>query len=619
MNFKKTISYVIAAVIILSLSAASYGEISVTNRAAIDQLRLKLKGGAGEGQNTGREAAPSYAVKSEKRDQAQAPRVRAKRAPKYQAPEAQPRQNAALPATVPAPVTPPASAALPSAPQALTPPAPPQPPVLQTIPAPVPSPAAASIRPLPAPNAAKPASISTGPAPAAPVLPPASAENIAAAIVNTGDCFDVVIDPGHGGRYEPSRSYSGDHWDPFSKTFLLPYNFGASSSGMYEHEWTLDTAKKVEEILNLTHTDAGFAEFCKILQRHSDISSTKIKKVRVNTHLTRRYSWEDDPEKHAANVNKKYRLFDSPDSFASGKGGPSEKMYPGRISFINQLSPDLVVCLHNNSSPNRNVRGFSSVIVPHFDFFSTINGIVTNGITNVAPNNVRVNEPKYQKVANFITSVITRPDKIDVKTMISDTATYFTGFRAFTQKFIGLRYLMVTWRYNTSSLFTSFMLFFMRENSIYENYRRSGGPEGYGGDNFYSSEEIIRYIRAALWEDLRSSNGYYAAKTSAEEYAGSHASPFVSDWAIPLHVNAITAYVELGYLSNARDRKLLKEKQAVVAESVAVGIYSLLAGLKPKKTDGIESPRGAAIDFAKYGRDKNSSGYFNISCRPLSF
>ncbi|HOT76709.1 MAG TPA: N-acetylmuramoyl-L-alanine amidase, partial [Candidatus Wallbacteria bacterium] len=364
---------------------------------------------------------------------------------------------------------------------------------------------------------------------------------------------------------------------------------------------------------------AGFIEFCKIVQKY-DISSSKIKKVRINTHLTRRHSWEDDPEKNSPNVNKKYRLFDSPDSFSGGaKGKPSEKLYPGRISFINQLSPDLVVCLHNNSSPNRNVRGFSSVIVPHFDFFSNINGIITNGIGNVAPNDVKVNEPKYKKVASFITSVITRHEKIDVKTIISDTATYFTGFRAFTQKFIGLRYLMVTWRYNTSSLFTSFMLFFMRENSIYENYRRSGGPEGYGGDNFYSSEEIIRFIRAALWNDLKSSNASYAARTNPEEYAGEHASPFVSDWAIPLHVNAITSFIEIGYLSNAKDRKMLKEKQAVIAESIAVGIYSLLAGLKPVKLEGIESPRGAAIDFAKYGRDKNSNGYFNISCRPLAF
>lgn len=615
MNFKKTISYIIAAVIILSLSAASYGEISETNRAAIDQLRLKLKGEAVKVPNAVPEAVPSYVVKNEKHGQIQAPRLKAKRAPKYQPAETRPQRTADVPFQAPVfPVAAPAAAAAQS--EASVPPAPLQAALRQAVQAapaaPVTVPSIPSVRPVPALNAAQTAASPAAQSPAAP-------ENSPAFIDNTGECFDVVVDPGHGGRYEAARNYSGDHWDPFSKTFLLPYNFGASSNGMYEHEWTLDTAKKVEEILNLTHTDAGFAEFCKILQRHSDLSASKIKKVLVNTHLTRRHSWEDDPEKNTVNVNKKYRLFDSPDSFSSSRGGPSEKMYPGRISFINQLSPDLVVCLHNNSSPNRNVRGFSSVIVPHFDFFSTINGIVTNGITNVAPNKVRVNEPKYQKVANFITSAITRPDKIDVKTMISDTATYFTGFRAFTQKFIGLRYLMVTWRYNTSSLFTSFMLFFMRENSIYENYRRSGGPEGYGGDNFYSSEEIIRYIRAALWEDLRSSNGYYAAKTSAEEYAGSHASPFVSDWAIPLHVNAITAYIELGYLSNARDRKLLKEKQVVVAESVAVGIYSLLAGLKPKKTEGIESPRGTAIDFAKYGRDKNSSGYFNISCRPLSF
>ncbi len=578
-----------AFAIMLMLSAASYGEMSDTNRAALEQLRTKMKSGAGT--QPLKQPAPSYAVKSEKTQAPPPAKARARRSAAAQEIKALPQApETALPAPATAPSTPPVPAAAPQS-------------NFKTEVYSAPS----------APSEPAVVSVKTP----APVL---KAEDIVANIAKTDDCFDVVLDPGHGGRYEPARGYSGDHWDPFSKTFLLPYNFGASSSGIYEHEWTLHTAKKVEEILNLTRTDAGFIEFCKIVQKYADISSSKIKRVRINTHLTRRYSWEDDPEKNSPNVNKKYRLFDSPDSFSGGaKGKPSEKMYPGRISFINQLSPDLVVCLHNNSSPNRNVRGFSSVIVPHFDFFSNINGIITNGMGNVSPNDVKVNEPKYKKVASFITSVITRHEKIDVKTIISDTATYFTGFRAFTQKFIGLRYLMVTWRYNTSSLFTSFMLFFMRENSIYENYRRSGGPEGYGGDNFYSSEEIIRYVRAALWNDLKSSNANYAARTTPEEYAGEHASPFVSDWAIPLHVNAITSFIEIGYLSNAKDRKMLKEKQAVIAESIAVGIYSLLAGLKPVKLEGIESPRGAAIDFAKYGRDKNSNGYFNISCRPLAF
>lgn len=584
-----------ALFILLGLSAVSYGEISATNKEALQQLRMKLNSGG----QTPPAAAPSYAVKKER--------------PAYKKPRPVIARPQAAPVSKPASVQAPASAPA-------------------VISAPVKNASAPAAAPVyePAKTVSTIAAPAGQSAPATSVTPPGekpqakavsqTVRNFPPVILDTGDCFDIVLDPGHGGRYEPSRSYSGDHWDPFSKTFLLPYNFGASAAGMYEHEWTLFTAKKIEEILNLTHTDAGFAEFCKILEKHADISKDKIKKVRVNTHLTRRYSWEDDPEKNMANVNKKYRLFDSPDSFGgASKNKPSEKMHPGRISFINQISPDLVVSLHNNSNPNRNVRGFSSVIVPHFDFFSSINGIVTNGMSNMPPNQMKVTVPKFQKVANFITSVISRAEKIDVKTIISDTATYFTGFRAFTHKFIGLRYLMVTWRYNTSSLFTSFTLFFMRENSVYEKYRRAGGPEGYGGDNFYSSEELIRYIRSSLWDDLKTTNGYYAAKTNAVDYAGPHSSPFVSDWAIPLHVNAVTAYLELGYLSNTKDRKLLKEKQQLIAESAAVGIYSLLVGLTPKKVEGVESPRGAAIDFAKYGRDKNSNGYFNISCRPLTF
>ena len=444
---------------------------------------------------------------------------------------------------------------------------------------------------------------------ASPVLIP---EPIAPANIAGGDpeAYSVVLDPGHGGKYEPARANSGDHWDPFSRTFLLPYNFGAQGSGIYEHEWTLQVAKKVDALLAMTKTDKGFSDFAKILQKYMSNSGAPIRKVRINTILTRNFSHDSEPNKNVQNINAKYRLFDSPASF-NGKT-PSSEMALGRISYINQISPDLVVCLHVNSSPNRSARGMSAVIAPHFQFFSSVNNLITSGGPQA-----HNKSGSYSQVADFIATTFKKLSTIDTRTIISDTATYFTGFRAFTNKFIGLRYLMVTWRYNTNSPLSSFILFFMRENSIYECYKRAGGPEGYGGDNFYSSQELIRFIRLSLMNNFSAVSK--AAGSQPDELLGKHGEPFVSDWAIPLFTNAITAFIEVGYLSNPRDRMLLKNNQDAIAEGIAVGIYSLFAGLEIKKQQNLESPKALPIDFTKYGRNKTSNGYFNLSCERLPF
>ena len=69
---------------------------------------------------------------------------------------------------------------------------------------------------------------------------------------------------------------------------------------------------------------------------------------------------------------------------------------------------------------------------------------------------------------------------------------------------------------------------------------------------------------------------------------------------MPLHVNAINAFIELGYLNRARDRQILIKNQDEIAEGIAVGIYSLLTGIEPKDKKYKQVPRGERIDFSKY-------------------
>ncbi len=430
--------------------------------------------------------------------------------------------------------------------------------------------------------------------------------------------YYVLLDPGHGGRYEPAGPTTGDHWDPVSKKFLVHYNSGAAGGGIQESFWTLEIARKVDELLNLTKTEEGFGRFSKILEEFG--AEPGYPRVRIATILTRDSSIESDPDRHLPDPNAKYRLFDSPSAYPTNPASWTE-VTPrfGRISMMNRLNPDLIVCLHNNSNKSAQPRGFSSVIVPHFRFFYAIHSILTNQGEVKEFRNIKITPRNLWLVKKLVMAGFPGSLRETVQKVVSDTYTYFAGIRMFTKEFIGLRYLMVSWPFNTRSPFMSMVMFFLRENSQTEFFRRAGGTEGFGGDNFFSSQELLRFIRYSLWSDTKNDPKFYAkicpppkpakSKKKApaqamgpDQVIGPLEEPFISDWAVPLFVNSVTSYIEVGYLSNLKDREILKAKKEKIAQAIAVGIYSLFAGVKVKNLPGIEAPRGEPIDFQKYGK-----------------
>ncbi len=137
-----------------------------------------------------------------------------------------------------------------------------------------------------------------------------------------------------------------------------------------------------------------------------------------------------------------------------------------------------------------------------------------------------------------------------------------------------------------------------REQSRFEEYRRDGGAEGYGGDNHFAAAEIIRYT-------------LYTLKMNNIDHPDQKLGrPFYSVWQLPLSVNAISAYIELGWLSSPHYRSLFTERVDTLAEGIAVGIYSLFAGITPRPQAGI-MPRGKSIDLKKYSIS-NYSSYFDV-------
>lgn len=210
---------------------------------------------------------------------------------------------------------------------------------------------------------------------------------------------------------------------------------------------------------------------------------------------------------------------------------------------------------------------------------------------------------------------------------LNDAALYFSGYpldkkrKVNLNEFKGYRYNMITWAYQDSSgwekkakhhypnsQYSSDLKsiavkgkFWQREKSKYEKYRREGGIEGFGGDNAYASYEIIRYMLAALKKTGSYNNHYQPGKS------------YVSTWILPLHVNAVSAFIELGYLNRWRDRKILVRKQNELAEGIAVGIYSLMAGIEPNDTKFKYRPKGKKIDLKKYQISTDESYFTTVT------
>ena len=92
-----------------------------------------------------------------------------------------------------------------------------------------------------------------------------------------------------------------------------------------------------------------------------------------------------------------------------------------------------------------------------------------------------------------------------------------------------------------------------------------------GGDNYYASDELLRFVQHGARLLLPAMR--------AEKKIGDIHYPFASAYTLPIYVNAIVAFLEIGYLNRKRDRDLIITEKEAVAQSLAVGIYSLYSGL----------------------------------------
>lgn len=416
--------------------------------------------------------------------------------------------------------------------------------------------------------------------------------------------YRIVIDPGHGGIFLNDRKKHGDKFDMITAEYLDDFAEGANYKGIYEHKIVYNIALKIINLLSYCSKDGDFEHFKKILKKYTD---SNIKKVYIETLLSRKESITEDKIKKGDDPNADYRLYDYPDSDGD--------MIKGRISKINEYKPHLVVSLHLAKSAPPDYRGMNGVIVPPYN-------VLKKGL-------LRLKTEETEKSLNdndILRSWFKESNTVSYRySYYKDSSQYFTSYginrnyKINYKDYNGYKYNMVTWAYSDDSFwdlkaekhpdnsryssdYNSFIedgRFWEREKSVYEEYRRGTGFYNFGGDNYFATYEIIKYILFSL-----NNTGV----NNPDKIPGK---AFISTWSVPLLINAISAYIELGYLDRKWDREVLLYRQDEIAEGVAVGIYSLLTGLDNIKGKFRNKPSGKFIDFNKYSITKEKS-YFDI-------
>ncbi len=426
--------------------------------------------------------------------------------------------------------------------------------------------------------------------------------------------YPIVIDPGHGSA---TVGYKDERWDPITNSYLSFTNYGSQYKNYHEHEIVLELSKKLKYYLDLTNTNWGWKRFRSYLSQFSK-NKNNFSRVHFTSSLTRNESWKERGlPKANPRLNDPYRMYDYP----TNPQNPTKKtrLHLGRLSRINHKKPYLVVSLHMTLAGRKHKGGMAAVLSPGYKTLNLIRQISLG----------KKPRKDFRTLAWEPYWLVTRKGWSRFQSAYSDTWVYFHGhntrkdsLRIGPKKFYrGIRHNLLQWRYadppgwellarkglpaytDKHALFHPQGLFWERERNIAEEWRREEkGLKGFGGDNHYASDELLRYIQFGM--------RMIAQKKSENIIPGPIQPPYVSTYSLPIYTNAIVAYLEVGYLNHHRDRKLLIKNRDQVALCLAVGIYSLFMGLNPLKP-GYTSirPRGQNINWQRY-ENRPEGNYF---------
>ena len=428
----------------------------------------------------------------------------------------------------------------------------------------------------------------------------------------------IVIDPGHGGSniITDNKRLRSDRWDPVQKRYLSYYSEGMKHGMIHEHRHMLSLAKRVNYYLSLTRTPWGWQEFSNILRAFSAATQKNFPRLLFLTHMTRQDSWREHylvPNKQE--VNNLYRLYDYPDS--------RNRNRHGRLSFINAIQPSLVLSLHATPAPKDHAGGMAAVLSPGYRSYNMVRQISSGDLDKIAWKDSLWNGKILPTELGW--------DQFE--SMRGDAWVYLHGYRSNQDGTApnfdaarGIRHNLISWRYRESIdwhkyynpdkpgpyalNYTDFIAegrFWDRERGAAEGWRREDGPLGYGGDNHYASDELMRFVQYGV--------RILDTSMQAAGKIGAILDPYASAYALPIYVNAIVAFLEIAHLNIDNDLDFLVGQQENIAKSLAVGIYSLYAGIQLAPLPESKNPyppRSQALDFKKY-RELPEGNYFKAT------
>lgn len=426
--------------------------------------------------------------------------------------------------------------------------------------------------------------------------------------------YDVVVDPGHGGA--PTQR-NDDMWDPVTKRYLNVYNMGMKYGKHHEYQLVLQISKKVHAYLKLTESESGWKRFEEMLRVFSP--QKDFQRIVLRSTMSRTDNWEDRKiSEDDPHVNAPYRHYDFPAK------GNANKMEPGRLSFINHTHPYLVLSIHLNPAGPGQTGGMAAVLAPGFRTFDHMRQITLG----------KKPRSSFSKLPWSCCWLKNQAGWNEEEVALADTWVYFHGYwtnkqntAPWLEKNRGLRYNMISWNYRDADGWESKAAkqgpgpyaikyaefvpegrFWDREKAAPEAWRREVAVPGtqtkWGGDNHYASDELMRFVQyglRTLKPEMRKNGAI-----------GGIVDPFVSTYGLPTLVNAISAYLEIAHLNVERDRNMVLHQQDEIARSLAVGIYSLFAGLQLRPGyKGPYRPTAKPLDFGKY-ENYEKGNYFKI-------
>lgn len=465
--------------------------------------------------------------------------------------------------------------------------------------------------------------------------------------------YKIVLVPSRGGKEEPRGDTIGDGWSPTLGRFTIPYLGGPGlkledGSVVTASEVSLKLAKKVQAILEMTRSDKTWPEFEKLVQEFSG-SKDEVQRVVVESVLSREHGWQEHPNANEPNVNRFFRLFDSPVSFPPP---PDEPLHPGLLSWTNAQAANMVVSLNFSASSTR-MRGMKTYLAaPH---------AIMEHLRQIKLEKAKIGD--IRRTVYFQSWAVYSGDRQNA--MLADAARYFFGYIPWSTKRSSFELDapsrdQIQWAFRddagksvpASIESTPTGLFWDRERSRFETWRREKGQEGEGGDNYYASQELIRFVRYGLWKDHLGLKGtdpevYQKAAESMvakareekppeekppegaeapppqtvipqpDEVLGRHLLPFCSNYVEPINTNSVYAHLELGHLTSPEDRQMILGREDVYARSLAVGIYALVAGRTVQALPLLSAPQGQRIEWEKYYRGVvGAQNYFELALPP---